>query len=94
MEFNLYDKNVQIRPTLRDSKYRIDSKQDNLKEEPVDNKKSTNMDTIIKTIPLKEFALNKMIKIANGAKGNNKPLVSIEPDSNFDEYRMIYNPHT
>lgn len=85
MDFNLYDKNVQIRPTLRDSRYRIDSKQDNLKEEPIDNHQSTNMDTIIKTIPLKEFALNKMINIAKSNKGNNKPLVSIEPDSNFDE---------
>lgn len=89
MDFNLYDKNVQIRPTLRDTKYRIDSKQDNLKDEPVENKNIGNMETIIKTIPLKEFALNKMINILNGSKGNNKPLVSIEPDSNFDEYRMI-----
>lgn len=79
-----------------ESKFRMDSKQENQKDEQKDDggKKSSNMETIIKTIPIKEFALNKMINIVNSTKSNNKPLVSIEPDSNYDEYRMIYNPHT
>lgn len=67
-----------------ESKFRIDCKQDNQKEEKsnISNKMNNNMETIIKTIPIKEFALNKIINIVNSTKGNNKPLVSIEPDSN------------
>jgi len=83
-----------MKPKLHDSKLRID--QDNIKEleEPNEGTKSTNMDTIIKTIALKEFAMNKMIDISKNQKGINKPFVSVEPDSNFDEFRLIYNPHT
>jgi len=67
-----------------ESKFRIDCKQDNQKEEKsnISNKMNMNMETIIKTIPIKEFALNKIINIVNSTKGNNKPLVSVEPESN------------
>lgn len=67
-----------------ESKFRIDCKQDNQKEEKsnISNKMNNNMETIIKTIPIKEFALNKIINIVNSTKGNNKPLVSVEPESN------------
>lgn len=84
MEFSLQDKSVLTKPKFMESKFRIDCKQDNQKEEKsnISNKMNNNMETIIKTIPIKEFALNKIINIVNSTKGNNKPLVSVEPESN------------